>query len=164
MAEPWVIDAQALTDEKVEGANGLLYRSEAITRFLEEPHALSRAVVAPKGFGKTFLLKMRRIILRKADYQCAPLNLIVDRPGFAIPFLKAEVHDFLRMSKPWESIWQICFVLSVINSVSDHESVNRMRDRVMDPNKSAQWRKFVAEAETRPFIFWAICSVWIWER
>src|SRR5215213_10327840 len=65
LPDAWVEDARNLnnTEQLLRSANGILEETPAITDFLRD-ETNKRIVVAPKGYGKTFLLKSKRILLQ----------------------------------------------------------------------------------------------------
>jgi hypothetical protein len=60
----WVEDARNLdnAEQLLHSASGVLQETPAIADFLRN-ETNKRIVVAPKGYGKTFLLKSKRILL-----------------------------------------------------------------------------------------------------
>jgi hypothetical protein len=79
--DPWVEDARDLdnADQLLQSANGILEKTPAIADFLRRD-SKKRIIVAPKGYGKTLLLKCKRILLQKDHEQtfCLPENSLVD--------------------------------------------------------------------------------------
>lgn len=78
----WVEDAQQLTELKdlSSSQSSVLLRTTEVEEFLSNLNLSSHALVAPKGFGKTLVLKLKRISLQENDYRCFPFSPIVDRP------------------------------------------------------------------------------------
>ena len=78
----WVEDAQQLTElrDLSSSQSSVLLRTTEVEEFLSNLNLSSHALVAPKGFGKTLVLKLKRISLQENDYRCFPFSPIVDRP------------------------------------------------------------------------------------
>ena len=68
----WVEDAQQITEIKElnSSQNSVLLRTAEVEEFLSNVTLPSHALIAPKGFGKTFVLKLKRISLQEANYRC----------------------------------------------------------------------------------------------
>ena len=79
--DPWIEDARDLdnADQLLQSANGILEKTPAIADFLRND-TKKRIIVAPKGYGKTFLLKCKRTLLQKDSARafCLPENSMVD--------------------------------------------------------------------------------------
>ena len=78
LPDAWVEDARNLdnAEQLLHSAHGILLETPAIGDFLRN-ETNKRIVVAPKGYGKTFLLKSKRILLsaiRKICRACRTIN------------------------------------------------------------------------------------------
>ena len=130
----WVEDAQQLTETKElnSSQNSVLLRTPEVEEFLSNINLPSHALVAPKGFGKTFVLKMKRISLQDSDYKCLPLSPIVDRPMNKPPILPDEKIDILEYSDNWGTLWNIAFSLCLIKNFQDDQDIQIQIRRLLD--------------------------------
>lgn len=112
----WIEDAQILTAIKDlnQSQRSLLKRTSDVDDFLFDHSLASSALVAPKGFGKTFVLKLKRISLQKLAINCLPHDLIVDRPKDQPPVFSQEILDLLALSENWETLWQIAIATALL--------------------------------------------------
>jgi hypothetical protein len=95
----WVEDARNLdnAEQLLHSAHGILLETPAIGDFLRN-ETNKRIVVAPKGYGKTFLLKSKRILLQRnsENLLCLPDNQLVDTTISDSPSLsRADVQRFI---------------------------------------------------------------------
>ncbi len=123
----WVEDAQQLTElrDLDSSQNSVLLRTAEVEEFLSNLNLSSHALVAPKGFGKTFVLKLKRISLQENDYRCFPYSPIVDRPSNKPPILPNEIINVLENSDNWETLWNIAFSICLIKGFQDDQDVHR---------------------------------------
>ena len=107
----WVEDAQQLTElrDLSSSQGSVLLRTTEVEEFLSNLSLSSHALVAPKGFGKTLVLKLKRISLQENDYRCFPFSPIVDRPSNKPPILPNEIINVLENRDNWETLWNIAF-------------------------------------------------------
>jgi hypothetical protein len=122
MANPpdaWVEDARNLdnAEQLLHSAHGILLETPAIADFLRN-ETNKRIVVAPKGYGKTFLLKSKRILLQQIseNLSCLPENQLVDATISDSPSLsQADVQRFVDYTF-WCQVWSAALMLSVVKS------------------------------------------------
>src|SRR6201982_4103047 len=101
----WLEDAQQLTElrDLSNSQSSVLLRTTEVEEFLSNLNLSSHALVAPKGFGKTFVLKLKRISLQENDYRCFPFSPIVDRPSNKPPNMAKEIKNVLENSDKLEN-------------------------------------------------------------
>jgi hypothetical protein len=77
LPDTWVEDARNLdnAEQLLHSAHGILLETPAIGDFLRN-ETNKRIVVAPKGYGKTFLLKSKRILLQRNSEICRACRTI----------------------------------------------------------------------------------------
>jgi len=133
----WIEDAQVLTKERdlSRSQKSLLKRTTDVDHFLSERHLTSTALVAPKGFGKTFVLKLKRISLQDQDYHCIPHGRIVDRPRDRPPILPNDILDLLARSEHWETLWQIAFTISLLKGYKSDTEAHAFLDDIRRHSK-----------------------------
>ena len=130
----WVEDAQQLTEIKElnSSQNSVLLRTAEVEEFLSNVNLPSHALVAPKGFGKTFVLKLKRISLQEANYRCFPQSPIVDRPMNKPPILPDEKIDILEHGDNWGTLWNIAFSLCLIKNFQDDQDIKNQIKHLID--------------------------------
>jgi replication-associated recombination protein RarA len=63
--KPWVVDAKDIEPEDLDQFHGqLLHLNNQIADFLDPSSTEAMLIIAPKGFGKTLLLKAKRQSMR----------------------------------------------------------------------------------------------------
>jgi hypothetical protein len=127
----WVEDAQQLTELKdlSSSQSSVLLRTTEVEEFLSNLNLSSHALVAPKGFGKTLVLKLKRVSLQENDYRCFPFSPILDRPSNKPPILPNEIINVLENSDNWETLWNIAFSICLIKGFQDDRDVQeQLRD------------------------------------
>lgn len=124
----WIEDAQIITEIKDLARNSttILQKTADVDDFLSNADLTSAALVAPKGFGKTLIMKLKRVALQDDGYRCLPEGMILDRPRDRPPILAADILNFLEASENWETAWQIAFSLAVIKANRDDANVVRL--------------------------------------
>jgi hypothetical protein len=129
----WVEDAQQLTElrDLSTSQNSVLLRTAEVEEFLSNVKLSSHALVAPKGFGKTFVLKLKRVSLQENDYRCFPLSPIVDRPSNKPPILPNEIINVLENSDNWETLWNIAFSICLIKGFQDDRDVHQQLSELL---------------------------------
>ena len=130
----WVEDAQQLTElrDLNSSQSSVLLRTAEVEEFLSNTNLSSHALVAPKGFGKTFVLKLKRVSLQENDYRCFPLSPIVDRPSNKPPILPNEIINVLENSDNWETLWNIAFSICLIKGFQDDRDVRQQLRKLLE--------------------------------
>jgi hypothetical protein len=132
----WVEDAQQLTElrDLSNSQSSVLLRTSEVEEFLSNVSLSSHALVAPKGFGKTFVLKLKRVSLQEEDYRCFPFSPIVDRPSNKPPILPNEIINVLENSDNWETLWNIAFSICLIKGFQDDDDVRQQLNELLEAN------------------------------
>jgi hypothetical protein len=132
----WVEDAQQLTElrDLSNSQSSVLLRTTEVEEFLSNLNLSSHALVAPKGFGKTLVLKLKRISLQEDDYRCFPFSPIVDRPSNKPPILPNEIINVLEDSDNWETLWNIAFSICLIKGFQDDRDVKEQLTDLLESN------------------------------
>ncbi len=106
----WSIDAVDIRDfEDID--DGLLERTAAVDEFLDRESSL-RIVVAPKGFGKTLLLKTKRQIM-ESHAECLPKKQMVDVPSGSVQLDSAKA-KLLKDPYYWELLWCVGVATAIL--------------------------------------------------
>lgn len=111
--DTWLADAA-----NIDASLLILGSYIAITPKIEEFISTSRYIVAaPKGYGKTLLIKYKRIknreFARDGEIVEIPSNSEIDYLDNSISF-DFKFQDFLSKQSEWENLWQIAIGLSII--------------------------------------------------
>jgi hypothetical protein len=114
--------------------NSVLLRTAEVEEFLSNVSLSSHALVAPKGFGKTFVLKLKRISLQDNDYRCFPLSPIVDRPSNKPPILPNEIIHVLESADNWETLWNVAFSICLIKGFQDDQDIRQQLADLLESN------------------------------
>ena len=119
LPDAWVEDARNLdnAEQLLHSARDMLLETPAIGDFLRN-ETNKRIVVAPKGYGKTFLLKSKRILLQRnlENLSCLPDNQLVDATISDSPSLsQADLQRFVDYAF-WCRVWSAALMVSVVKS------------------------------------------------
>jgi class 3 adenylate cyclase len=110
----WTVDADDI--RVAEDFNeSLLHRTPEIERFLGSERDDKFIVVGTKGFGKTLLLKAKRILYqREGRAACLPAGALLDKP-IGDKIFSRELLAFLTVSPlPWSKIWLTAISLATL--------------------------------------------------
>jgi len=121
LPDAWVEDARNLdnAEQLLHSATGIQEETPAIADFLRN-ETNKRIVVAPKGYGKTFLLKSKRILLQDGtdNLSYLPENQLVDATISDSPSLsRADVQRFVDYAF-WCQVWSVALMVSVVKSTA----------------------------------------------
>src|SRR5499433_2124366 len=101
----WTVDADDIRVAE-DFDEALLHRTPEIDSFLTPDRDDKFIVIATKGFGKTLLLKAKRILYqRDARAACLPLGNLLDKPIGDKVFTKEALAFFADSSLPWSRLW-----------------------------------------------------------
>ena len=71
-------------------------------------------VIAPKGFGKTLLLKAKRQSMRQRYSTLLPERALVDKPSANPDLMSHREYGGVRETEAyWKALWSIALTLSV---------------------------------------------------
>src|SRR5690349_7690949 len=109
----WTVDAddiQIADDLDVT----LLHRTSWIDSFLEQKRNDQFIVTATKGFGKTLLLKAKRISYSHSSTICIPDNSLLDKPIGDKIFNAGMIALYGESTDNWKRVWLISIVVAVL--------------------------------------------------
>ena len=109
----WTVDAddiQIADDLDVT----LLHRTSWIESFLEQKRSDQFIVTATKGFGKTLLLKAKRISYGHGATTCIPDNSLLDKPIGDKVFNADTIALYGESTDNWKRVWLISIVVAVL--------------------------------------------------
>ena len=110
----WTVDADDIrvADDFNES---LLHRTPEIDGFLRSDRDDKFVVIGTKGFGKTLLLKAKRILVqREGRAACLPAGTLLDKPIGDKIFSRELLAFFVVSPLPWSKIWLTAISLAVL--------------------------------------------------
>jgi class 3 adenylate cyclase len=113
----WTVDADDIrvADDFNES---LLHRTPEIDAFLRPDRDDKFIVIGTKGFGKTLLLKAKRILYqREGRAACLPAGTLLDKPIGDKIFSRELLSFFVVSPLPWSKIWLTAISLAVLKHV-----------------------------------------------
>ena len=101
----WTVDADDIRVAE-DFDESLLHRTPEIDGFLRSDRDDKFIVIGTKGFGKTLLLKAKRILYqRDARAACLPTGNLLDKPIGDKVFSRESLAFFADSSLPWSKLW-----------------------------------------------------------
>jgi class 3 adenylate cyclase len=113
--KPWVVDAKDIEPEDLDQFSGqLLHLNNRIADFLDPATTEEVLVIAPKGFGKTLLLKAKRQSMRERYRTMLPERALVDKPSANPDLMSHREYGAVRETEAyWKALWSIALTLAV---------------------------------------------------
>jgi class 3 adenylate cyclase len=113
--KPWVVDAKDIEPEDLDQFSGqLLHLNNQIADFLDPATTEEVLIIAPKGFGKTLLLKAKRQSMRERYRTILPERALVDKPSANPDLMSHREYATIRETEAyWKALWSIALTLSV---------------------------------------------------
>src|SRR5215813_1035088 len=113
----WTVDADDI--RVAEDFNeSLLHRTPEIDAFLRSDRDDKFIVIGTKGFGKTLLLKAKRILYqREGKANCIPSGVLLDKPIGDKIFNRELLAFFVVSPLPWSKIWLTAISLATLRHV-----------------------------------------------
>jgi hypothetical protein len=141
----WTVDADdiQIADDL---DSTLLHRTSWIESFLEQKRSDQFIVTATKGFGKTLLLKAKRISYADGATTCIPDNGLLDKPIGDKVFNAGMIALYGESTDNWKRIWLISIAVAVLKRLGmvDGLKVNpQLHALVVNPNLSGVIDHFV---------------------
>jgi class 3 adenylate cyclase len=130
----WTVDADDI-QIAADFSSGLLHRTPVIDDFLAQSRDTKFIVVATKGFGKTLLLKAKRILYQEAGRLCIPQNALLDKPIGDKIFRRDMIEMLGRSTEPWTKIWRTAITVATLKRLAmvDNLGINpRLHDLLED--------------------------------
>ena len=110
----WTVDADDIrvADDFDES---LLHRTPEIEAFLTPERDDKFIVIGTKGFGKTLLLKAKRILYQQAGQGvCLPSGNLLDKPIGDKIFSRESLSFFAASPLPWAKVWLAAVALTAL--------------------------------------------------
>jgi len=124
----WTVDADDIrvADDFNES---LLHRTPEIDAFLRSDRDDKFIVIGTKGFGKTLLLKAKRILYQQAGKaSCLPTRVLLDKPIGDKIFSRELLAFFVVSPLPWAKIWLTAIALATL------KHIDAVHDLKVDPS------------------------------
>ena len=119
----WTVDADDIRVAE-DFDEALLHRTPEIDSFLSIERDDKFIVIGTKGFGKTLLLKAKRILYqRKTRAMCLPTSNLLDKPIGDKVFSKEMVAFLAASSLPWSKIWLTAIATTVLKHLRQTDGV-----------------------------------------
>ena len=113
----WTVDADDIrvADDFDES---LLHRTPEIDGFLRSDRDDKFIVIGTKGFGKTLLLKAKRVLYqREGRAVCLPSGALLDKPIGDKIFSRELLAFFVVSPLPWSKIWLTAISLATLKQI-----------------------------------------------
>jgi class 3 adenylate cyclase len=119
----WTVDADDIRVAE-DFDESLLHRTPEIEAFLT-PHRDDKfIVIGTKGFGKTLLLKAKRVLYqREGQAVCLPSGNLLDKPIGDKIFSREAIALFGASSLPWSKVWLSAIALAALKHVGGAEGL-----------------------------------------
>jgi hypothetical protein len=141
----WTVDADDIQiADDLDAA--LLHRTPWIESFLELKGSDRFIVTATKGFGKTLLLKAKRISYGDGTAICIPENGLLDKPIGDKIFNAAMVAVYGESTDNWKRVWLIAIAVATLKrlDMADGVRVNpQLHALLQNPNLTSVIDHFV---------------------
>src|SRR5574340_441113 len=135
----WTVDADDIrvAEDFVEA---LLHRTPEIDGFLAADRDDKFIVIGTKGFGKTLLLKAKRVLVqREGKATCLPQGSLLDKPIGDKIFGRETIAFFAASPLPWSRLWFAAIALAVLKHTGDVEGL-KVNPRLAALLRDAQLR------------------------
>src|SRR5499426_4548978 len=110
----WTVDADDIRVAE-DFDEALLHRTPEIDAFLRQDRDDKFIVIATKGFGKTLLLKARRILYQQDGRSgCLPVGNLLDKPIGDKIFRRETLAFFAASALPWLKLWLTAIALAAL--------------------------------------------------
>ena len=133
----WTVDADDIRVAE-DFDDTLLHHTPEIDGFLNLDRDDKFIVIGTKGFGKTLLLKAKRILYqRDARAACLPTGTLLDKPIGDKIFGKEALAFFAASSLPWSKLWLTAIAASTLKHLgqADGLSVTAKLTSLMDDER-----------------------------
>ena len=113
----WTVDADDIRVPD-DFDDSLLHRTPEIEGFLRSDRDDKFIVIGTKGFGKTLLLKAKRILYqREGRAACLPASMLLDKPIGDKVFSREQLALFIVSPLPWSKMWLTAISLATLKHI-----------------------------------------------
>src|SRR5712692_480489 len=115
----WTVDADDIRVAE-DFDESLLHRTPEIDSFLSPDRDDKFIVIATKGFGKTLLLKAKRILYQRGGRTgCLPVGNLLDKPIGDKIFSREALAFFAASPLPWSKLWLTAIAVATLKHVGE---------------------------------------------
>jgi len=119
----WTVDADDIRVAE-DFDESLLHRTPEIDGFLTPGRDDKFIVIGTKGFGKTLLLKAKRVLYQREGHAvCLPVGNLLDKPIGDKIFSRESIAFFSASSLPWSKVWLTAIAVAVLKHVGAAEGL-----------------------------------------
>lgn len=123
MLSAWNFDANSIRPADISEPyiDSLLVTNPPIADYLDIERDSKYFIVAPKGYGKTLLMKAKSYKLRntlKTNVVFVPKNQLCENLSTYKPRISLEELNQFKDRQTWEEMWQMCFLVLIIKRIS----------------------------------------------
>jgi class 3 adenylate cyclase len=119
----WTVDADDIRVAE-DFDESLLHRTPEIDAFLTPEREDKFIVIGTKGFGKTLLLKAKRILYqRAAQSTCLPAGNLLDKPIGDKIFSRDAIAFFAASPLPWAKVWLAAVALAALKHTGETDGL-----------------------------------------
>jgi hypothetical protein len=119
----WTVDADDIRVAE-DFDESMLHRTPEIEAFLTADREDKFIVIGTKGFGKTLLLKAKRILYQRAGQSiCLPSGNLLDKPIGDKIFSREAIALFSASPLPWAKVWLSAVALAALKQAGQTEDL-----------------------------------------
>jgi class 3 adenylate cyclase len=119
----WTVDADDIRVAE-DFDESLLHRTPEIDAFLTPERDDKFIVIATKGFGKTLLLKAKRVLYQNAGQaSCVPSGNLLDKPIGDKIFSREAIAFFAASPLPWSKVWLAAVALTALKHTGEADGL-----------------------------------------
>ena len=119
----WTVDADDIRVAE-DFDESLLHRTPEIEAFLTPERDDKFIVIGTKGFGKTLLLKAKRVLYQRAGQAiCLPSGNLLDKPIGDKIFGRESIALFSASPLPWSKVWLSAIAMAALKQVGATEGL-----------------------------------------
>jgi class 3 adenylate cyclase len=120
----WTVDADDIKIAE-DFDDALLHKPPWIENFLGAGGDEKFIVIGTKGFGKTLLLKARRVRYQRTDgVLCIPTNALLDKPIGDKIFSKDMLEIYAHSTEWWAKVWLISIAAAVLKRLDQLDNLH----------------------------------------
>lgn len=154
MRPVWILDADGIEFDNREINN--IYRTNTVDEFLDNEKKLG--IAAPRGLGKTFLIKAKRMIMQnKHGVICLPINSMVDT--ISSPKFSDSNSRFFEDYINWKLLWKVSIQAAIIKQYWGY-NLNDMLQNIYSEKLNCEIKKLLSLNFTRisEYVNYLICN------
>lgn len=126
----WTIDADDI-HEPADFDDRLLHRTPRIDDFLDHTRDDKFILIGTKGFGKTLLLKAKRISYQEEQRLCLPANGLLDTPIGDKDFSRDLLAVYATGTDAWTKAWRMAIAAAVLKHLGATDGL-RVHHRLLE--------------------------------